>query len=168
VANNLFVMKLQFYLLTIFICFIAISASAQIVIERQTVSSGGTAFDMANESYMISATIGQPAAGSFANESYVVTAGFQQSGLTLVNVFTAENAEVSVFPNPGTDYVMIKSDLQDYSLIVYDIKGVVVFLKPKTSGNFVVDVTAYKTGEYILQLLSSNGNLLSSTKLIKN
>jgi len=161
-------MKKRFFLFTISLCFVFASAFAQTIVERQTFSSGGSSFDMANESYMISATIGQPAAGSFANESYVVTAGFQQSGLTMVNIFTAENAEVTVFPNPGTDFVMIKSDLQDYSLKVYDVKGVVVFSKANTSGNFVVDVTAYKAGEYILQLLSSEGNLLSSTKLIKN
>jgi uncharacterized ubiquitin-like protein YukD len=161
-------MKKRFFLFTISLCFAFVSAFAQTTVERQTISSGGAAFDMANESYMISATIGQPVAGTLSNENYTVTAGFQQTGLTLVNVFTAENAEVSVFPNPGTDFVMIKSDLKDYSLKVYDLRGVVVFSKTKTSGNFVVDVTAYNAGEYILQLLKSEGNLLSSTKLIKN
>jgi hypothetical protein len=151
-------------------CFCSFNATllAQTVIERQSISAGGSSFEMANETYMVSATIGQPAAGNFSNENYIVTAGFQQSGLTLVNAFTAENAGVSVFPNPGTDFVMIKSDLQDYSVKVYDVRGAVVFSKTKTNGNFVVDVTSFKAGEYILQLTNSVGNLLSSTKLIKN
>jgi len=150
------------------LCFFSSVLVAQTVIERQSISIGGSSFDTANETYMVSATIGQPATGSFANENYIVTAGFQQSGLTLVDIFTAENAEISVFPNPGTDFVMIKSALQDYSLRIYDVRGVVVFSKTNTNGNFVVDVTGYKAGEYILQLLNSDGNLLSSTKLIKN
>jgi len=150
------------------LCFFSSVLVAQTVIERQSISAGGSSFEMANETYMVSATIGQPATGSFANENYIVTAGFQQSGLTLVDIFTAENAEISVFPNPGTDFVMIKSALQDYSLRIYDVRGVVVFSKTNTNGNFVVDVTGYKAGEYILQLLNSDGNLLSSTKLIKN
>jgi len=161
-------MKKRFYLIAAIFTFIVISGSAQTVIERQTVSSAGTTFDMANENYMISATIGQPAAGSFANESYIVNSGFQQSGLTLVNIFTAMNAEVSVFPNPATDFVKIESDIHDYSVKVYDVRGIVVFSKTKTSGNFVVDFTAYNAGEYILQLFNYDGNLLSSTKLIKN
>lgn len=151
-----------------FLILAGIELSAQVSIERQTVSSGGNSFEMANDNYMVSATIGQPAAGSFANGNYIVTAGFQQSGLTLVNIFIAENAEVSVFPNPGTDFVMIKSELKDYTVKIYDVRGVVVFSKANTNGNFVADVTGYKAGEYILQLFSTDGNLLSGTKLIKN
>jgi hypothetical protein len=48
------------------------------------------------------------------------------------------------------------------------VRGVAVFSKTNTNGNFVVDVTGYKAGEYILQLFSIYGNLLSSIKLIKN
>ncbi len=157
-----------FLLIAFDICCFNVTLFAQTVIERQSISSGGSSFEMANESYMVSATIGQPATGSFANENYIVTAGFQQSGLTLVDIFTAENAEISVFPNPGTDFVMIKSALQDYSVKIYDVRGVAVFSKTNTNGNFVVDVTGYKAGEYILQLFSIYGNLLSSIKLIKN
>lgn len=161
-------MSKSILVLLINLCFFSSVLVAQTVVERQSISTGGSTFEMANEDYMVSATIGQSSTGSFENENYIVTAGFQQSGLTLVDIFTAEDTEVSVFPNPGTDFVVIKSDLQDYSLKIYDARGVVVFSKTSTNGNFVVDVTGYKAGEYILQLLNSDGNLLSSTKLIKN
>jgi len=149
-------------------CLTSLGLLAQTTIERQSVSSGGSSYTMANETYMVSATIGQPVSGTMINENYIVTAGFQQTGLTLVNVFTAENAVVEVFPNPGTDFIMIKSEINEYALKIYDLRGVVIFSKTNTTGNFVVDVQSYPAGEYILQILNSDGNLLSSTKLIKN
>ncbi len=160
--------SLKLLLLICLVFLLDLGLNAQVVIERQAISSGGNSFVMANENYQITSTIGQPVAGTMANENYIVTAGFQQSGLSLVNIFTAIDAGISVFPNPTTDFVMLKSDLSDYLLRIYDSKGSIVFSKVKTSGNFVVDLTSYPAGEYILQVYSQKENLLSSTKIIKN
>jgi hypothetical protein len=155
-------------LIIIFSCISSLGLLAQTTIERQSISAGGSNYTMANETYMVSATIGQTVSGTMSNENYIVTAGFQQTGLTMVNIFTAETVELSVFPNPGTDFVMIKTDLVDYSLKIFDMKGAVVFSKLKTNGNYVVDIVSYSSGEYIIQLFGTNGNLLSATKIIKN
>lgn len=160
--------SLKILILTGFLCLLGIGLSAQTAIERQAISSGGNSFDMANESYKISATIGQPVAATMANDNYIVTAGFQQSGLSMVSVFTAQSADISVFPNPGTDFIMVKSDLKNYSLKLFDAKGSLAFSQQKITGNNVVEVAWLNPGEYIMQILSATGELLSVQKIIKN
>lgn len=161
-------MKNQFCFLSILLCLTAISASAQIIVERQNVSSGGETFVMANDSYMLSSTLGQPVSGFLSNDTYIVTGGFQQSGIEIVKIFNAQDVEINIFPNPGTDFVMIQTQLFDYQVILYDIKGTILYSHVGTNGNFIVEIYEFQAGEYLLCLQNESKRLFSVTKIIKN
>ena len=88
-------------------------------------------------------------------------------GQTL-SIEASEINQLSVFPNPASDFITIKSDynLKDSIISVFDINGRRVINYKNTANNNMVDVSGLSNGEYILRVISSDGKIYS-TKILK-
>jgi hypothetical protein len=85
-----------------------------------------------------------------------------QSGIKDVQL----NGLVSVFPNPVTDYIHIKSAYTLNSVTLSGISGNCVKLLTGISGNYVqINVKNLYPGVYLLKIETSNGILIK--KLMK-
>ena len=162
-------MRNLLFVLTGFICFSLITQpiKAQYTIERQSINTAGNNFSFDNESYNISTSIGQAIAYQFDNENYSISAGFQKSSLSTVNIFTEAITDISIFPNPGTDFRMIKTSLNNYGFILYDINGKVILSRKGLTNNEVIEMQSFNAGNYILKVHNQESKLISTNKIIK-
>ena len=96
------------------------------------------------------------------NQSLVVT-----EGQTLSTEISDLN-QISVFPNPAIDSIEIKSDynLENAIISVFDLNGRRVLNYKNIDGSTFINLSSLVTGEYILRVISSEGNIYSS-KILK-
>ena len=96
------------------------------------------------------------------NQSLVIT-----EGQTLSTEISSFN-QISVFPNPVINSIEIKSDygLENAIISVFDLNGRRVLNYKNVDGSSFVDLSSLSVGEYILRVISSEGNIYS-TKVLK-
>ena len=96
------------------------------------------------------------------NQSLVVT-----EGQTLSTEISGLN-QISVFPNPVINSIEIKSDysLENAIISVFDLNGRRVLNYKNVGGSSCVDLSSLSVGEYILRVISFEGNIYS-TKVLK-
>ena len=96
------------------------------------------------------------------NQSLVVT-----EGQTLSTEISGLN-QISVFPNPVINSIEIKSDysLENAIISVFDLNGRRVLNYKNKEGRSFVDLSSLSVGEYILRVISAEGNIYS-TKILK-
>ena len=96
------------------------------------------------------------------NQSLVIT-----EGQTLSTEISSLN-QISVFPNPAINSIEIKSDysLENAIISVFDLNGRRVLNYKNEAGSNFVDLSNLSMGEYILRIISSEGNIYS-TKILK-
>lgn len=71
------------------------------------------------------------------------------------------------YPNPVLDYLSVKSPVANASIAIYDMMGQLVF-EQALEGQSPVSVQHLNKGLYVMQLTdSSNGQLISTQKIIK-
>ncbi len=94
---------------------------------------------------------------------------FTFNGITGINENNNSNQQWSIYPNPVSDKIYIKSEKQYKSnkinLSIYDIDGRVLIQKTKISFNDEIDVSMLTKGMYLVEIENSNGK--SSDKFIK-
>lgn len=73
---------------------------------------------------------------------------------TLSNPEVFQNSSVSIFPNPASDVINIKTDMELTKVEVYDILGKRVLESVATNQ---LNVASFKAGVYFLKLHSSKG-----------
>ncbi|RZJ37442.1 MAG: T9SS type A sorting domain-containing protein [Chryseobacterium sp.] len=71
-------------------------------------------------------------------------------------------SEISIFPNPGSDFINIKSEEQIKSIKIYDIKGSLI----KSDNASKIDISALPKGNYIISIETKSG--VETKKFIKN
>lgn len=79
--------------------------------------------------------------------------------------------DISIGPNPSSDFIEIKSDkalTQDAQLEIKDITGKLVLKQalPKGSSSYYVDLAALQGATYIIDLGEKNGTTLLSQKIV--
>ena len=76
---------------------------------------------------------------------------------------------VSVFPNPATDYVNFKTaqSANDRKIEIYSIKGEKIASKDFVNTNLKINTSEYSEGIYTFRI-SKNGNILNTGSFIKN
>jgi hypothetical protein len=96
------------------------------------------------------------------NQSLVVT-----EGQTLSAEISSMN-QISVFPNPVINSIEIKSDysLENAIISVFNLNGRRVLNYKNVGGSNLVDLSSLSIGEYILRVISFEGNIYS-TKVLK-
>jgi WD40 repeat protein len=78
-----------------------------------------------------------------------------------------EDAEVSVYPNPTSDYVTIQTFEMIYQIQIFDISGKLVFSKSEIANKiFEIDISIFENGIYLLKTTSETGSI-QCTKIIK-
>jgi hypothetical protein len=82
-----------------------------------------------------------------------------------------EESQVSIYPNPSDDFVIIDFYDENHSEIVvelYDISGKMVYMRKYTnSGNIKLNLTGYKSGSYIAKIKSEDGEIIATEKIVK-
>ena len=79
------------------------------------------------------------------------------------------NENVSIYPNPATDFVQISTGSlpSDLKLFVYDMNGQQIISKIITGNNYVLDLTTLTSGVYGI-VIQDNFNLIHRSRIIKN
>ncbi len=134
----------------------------------QTISAGtiGSFAGSANNSTItIDYSVGENAISTISNASNCVTQGFLQPKLIISTgiIEVSKNNEISVFPNPTTDYVLIKSTEQ-VSWIIYDEMGKTVLLGDYNK----IETSQFTLGVYYLEISSKVSGYKHTINLIKN
>ena len=96
------------------------------------------------------------------NQSLVIT-----EGQTLSTEVSGLN-QINVFPNPAINSIEIKSDysLEIAIISVFDLNGRRVLNYKNVEGSNLIDLSSLSIGEYILRVISFEGNIYS-TKVLK-
>ena len=76
---------------------------------------------------------------------------------------------LSIFPNPISNFVTIDSKIEFKSILIYNISGTEIFRIENSSNlNFLkLDLSNFEAGLYIASILDANENLIFSKKIIK-
>lgn len=137
-------------------------------INAQTISAGTIASfsgSVNNSTITIDYSVGENAISTVSNTLNCVTQGFLQPQLIISTgiVEVKENNEVSVFPNPTTDFVIIKS-IEQVTWIIYNSMG-----KTILSGNYdKIETSQFASGIYYLEVSNKKSDNKKTIKLIKN
>ena len=88
-----------------------------------------------------------------------------QVDLSEVNI---ESSKVSIFPNPSSGYIFVKSTKTYNEINITNIFGSQLYRKELTtnSNSFKVDVSAFPKGIYLVNILGRDGKNITSKKVI--
>jgi hypothetical protein len=97
-------------------------------------------------------------------ENYIFNSCFQG---TFGGTETILNNSLSVFPNPGNDFLRLETELNlSGTIYMYDISGRMVDSQPVSNSNNIVNTAQLESGVYILMFIDQAGNR-STGKWIK-
>ena len=89
------------------------------------------------------------------------------SGSMNVNESVGVLSQISIYPNPVVDYLMIKNMDNIDSITIFDVTGKLIFNKKgEIKENLKIDFSAYKKGIYFLKLVHKNE--VKNFKILKN
>lgn len=148
--------------------FIILGLCALNSIKAQTISAGTIASfvgSVNNSTITIDYSVGENAISTVSNPTNCVTQGFLQPQLIISTgiVEVNKNNEVSVYPNPTTDFVFIKS-AEQVTWVVYDAMGKVILIGDYSK----IETTQFALGVYYLEISNKKSDHKQTIKLIKN
>lgn len=90
-----------------------------------------------------------------------------QSSLSINEVINPD--DLSIFPNPVSNFVTINSSSKFNTVLIHNILGIEVLRIDNSSkrNSLQIDFTDFKRGVYLTSLLNENGTVLVSKKIIK-
>jgi hypothetical protein len=155
-------------LLTFFIIAIVKFCFAQ-TISPEVIASDGEHFVGTNA--QLSWTIGEVMTETYSSGSNQLTQGFHQTNLTSTLIKNIDQGfELSVFPNPVSEQLIIKSGetSKAYFFNIFDNKGKLILTKPSQSNNSqIIDVSHFSTGIYFLNVIDSESKTIKCFKINK-
>ena len=126
--------------------------------------------ELANGDILYSNDSGMYKINTTNNTVSIVASGsfqyFAKANLPHLNTPTAEKLRFSLYPNPSTDFIELKSDWLMDSIRVWDIQGKLILSRSVQSHTFTLDVSCLSKGPFIIETLSQNK--IQSLKFIKN
>lgn len=139
--------------IVLFSLFATISVSAQEVIATQGES-------YSNASANIDFTIGEVVINTGTDGTKDLTQGFHQTNWNFLGVEDfAPNYEASIFPNPTTDELNIKtSSFEQVRYTLYDSQGQLVMQNKLLAELTTIQVSQFAPGAYSLELIFEDGN----------
>lgn len=155
-------------ILTIAVCGFGF-ANAQ-SISPEVIASSGDHYVAGNA--QLSWTLGEPVIETVSAGSNIITQGFHQTNLTVTSIDeTVNNLDVSIYPNPTSDRVIISipDNVNDFSLELYDVKGQLVMTKKmnRNENQTQMDVSQLANSYYMLKLVAPQINYTSTHKIQK-
>ena len=132
-------------------------------------ASGGEATGTGSSSY----SVGQVVYTYVSSSNETVSQGVQQPYEISTTLDIDEMAillEVSVFPNPTSDFIILKIEEKDISKVnyqLYNINGKLLKSEQVENQTTNINMTSYPVATYIVKVLSDN-KIVKSFKIIKN
>ena len=165
-------MKKPLYLFIFLLLCLFSGLQAQTSAEKHNViASAGNGFVAGD--VQLNWTLGEVAIEAVKGYDNLITQGFHQGEYKMKNAISGSTAvEVSIFPNPSFDHIMIDTKQLDQEIFVqlFDIGGQLI-ISDKITENSVLhrlDLQELKANTYILQLSSANEDFQSAYKIIKS
>ncbi len=134
---------------------------------QEVISSGGDYNE--NATISISWTLGEPVIETVSNTSNVLTQGFQQTKLTVSEIFeiNSKNISISLFPNPTQDFVNLEVDnYNNLTFQLFSFNGKLIQTNKLSSKNTEIKMTNLSAATYFLKILNNN-KLIKTYKIIK-
>ena len=155
------------------ICFVTISAVAQVSLTPSVVSSGGGYAESGNIS--LSWTLGELAVTTLTGGDMILTQGFQQPFDIGVGFQKDQvNWGISVYPNPVGDELRIRFDVKDpgdFLLEIQDVTGRLISQEQHKQVNpgdiLLINTSTYTNGIYFLKVLTPDRQQVQVTSLRK-
>lgn len=94
-----------------------------------------------------------PTAVFYGQDGRIVLSMYMQSNSQQLSVKDVSTVDVSIFPNPTTDFVNIRSDKKTRSISVYSTEG----RKLNEVKDSKVDLSPYPAGVYVLDIILEGG-----------
>lgn len=91
-------------------------------------------------------------AGTFGRSMYTIDITSIITGITSVN----NNLEVSIYPNPSSDFINIKTNSKIDEVRVYNVQGALLIQSKSNS----IDVSKISAGNYFLKITQGNKNII--------
>ncbi|MBL4652885.1 MAG: T9SS type A sorting domain-containing protein [Flavobacteriales bacterium] len=77
-----------------------------------------------------------------------------------VSELNKRNASFEVYPNPAVNFITINSNLEnEYTVEIFDLLGKKVYNHKFSSDNKTIDVNAFKSGQYLINLSDKTGTV---------
>ena len=76
--------------------------------------------------------------------------------------------ELSVMPNPASNYVKISAKADDSEIVIINSLGKIISCFPVDGNGTTISVEDFSSGVYYIYLLNRNKNVISTEKLVKN
>jgi hypothetical protein len=154
--------KTKYFLVLIFLISISYHLKGQ-----ELVSSSGN-FHL-NANYQVSWSLGEIMVETFTGSSTILTQGFQQSMLSVSNVFVPEDIDISIhlYPNPAKDFLIIQSGgLSDLVYFLYSTDGKLISSERITSNETSIDFESLSPGVFLIRIIQGNSHF-GTYKVIK-
>jgi hypothetical protein len=152
--------------LILFTSFVAAASFGQSLQRIVFNSTGGYIGNPGSVQMLLS--VGEPIIGVSGTQDAYLAQGFLGGSKTVaatttgINETSADNA--SVYPNPFSNQVQIKSDIANIHVSVYNTLGQEVYTG--MYNNEPIDLSRLTPGMYIMQA-TANEKIISNTKLLK-
>tara|TARA_B100000809_G_C14956252_1_gene465694 strand:+ start:424 stop:891 length:468 start_codon:yes stop_codon:yes gene_type:complete len=136
--------------------------------QESPIASGGDATGTGGKAnYSVGQVFYTTNTGSNGSVAQGVQQPFEISTTVGVNE-TSINLELSVYPNPTTDYLTLKvDDNSNLNYQVYDLQGKVIENKKVTANSTTISMEALPKAIYFLSILKDNKQV-KTFKIIKN
>ncbi len=108
----------------------------------------------------------------YTNEKWSDPFG-EDGSLTILNsTFTStheiKNIDISIFPNPTTDYINIEGEIANNTISLINAEGRAVIQSEKIQHNKkTLSLGAINSGIYIVQIKNKNGQVVASESIVK-
>ncbi len=157
-------------LLVLTVPFFTSSFAVSQSIETELIGTSGETF--ANESMIVDWSMGEIATETFQFENYLLSQGFQQGRYEISSLVQGleTNFQVTVFPNPTSDYIKLKmksASAFDIVAQIVNMQGKTLFLKESVKEEEIIDFSTSSIGSYIL-ILRRGDAIVQSLKIVKN
>jgi hypothetical protein len=122
----------------------------------------------ANSAGSLSWTLGEPISETFSDTGNTLTQGFQQGSYSIVSVDEVDQPtiNITVYPNPVTTLLNIKSDSSDtFRAELIDLQGNKISDQSFENGQGQVDLSTLPEAIYLLEVFDKNGNRIKVFKI---
>lgn len=132
------------------------------------VSTGGETYTASG--YSLEFVIGEIVTESYTEQGFMLTQGFLQGNEEelAIHEYTVRAIDIDVYPNPSSDMVYIKCDVNEKPVRVEidDLQGCQVFSIQFSNNPMEVNLKKLNPGLYVLRLIFQDHNSVSK-KIIK-
>jgi len=143
-------------------------------IDQSVFSSSGCYFETAQHN--LTWVMGEVMTETFSNSNLYITQGFLQPYNlgTGIDVNNYSSTNISVFPNPATDYFLVEflaentiSKSQPFLLTIVDINGKVVLKRSISDEVSTIDIQNLNSATYLVQIVNTDLAIKKSIVLQK-